>query len=173
LEIKGCNLNPGDILPDEDSVFFRVLRFNVSGDVRRQIQDFLTNPNSVLKKEDIHVQEGFFKPRRFVNGSYERGTSVDWSDCITPKSSIKNHTTRHKDSDFGIVNIIVKSIHNVIFANDDLQCEYDPVDSNQAHSLIIGFPDEIQAETEFELEFMTLRQQMSEISSWEIFPDFN
>lgn len=168
-----CNLKSGATLPKDNEVYYRIMRFHINSDVKELINKFKNDPNSMIKLEDIDVQEGFFDARRKLkNGSYERGKSVNWADCTTPELTAKNHNTRHQETDFGILSIKVESIHKIIFNSNSLRCEYNPIPKIIAHSLIIGFPTKEEADAELALEFLTLKQIMSEISQWVLFPEF-
>jgi len=167
---KGCYLEPGAMLPNIDFVFFRIMSFNVSYYVKKQIINHLQDPRNYPKIK-IDVQEGFFKPRRiYPDGSIERGTSVDWAACTMPETVVKNHNTKHNDENFGVLKIKVDGIHKIEFLEKFLLTEYNPQQKNLAHSLILGFPDEKEAENTCDEEFLTLRQQISEIAQWELFP---
>lgn len=166
----GCNLSSGEALPESDSVYFRVMAFNIPKNVKRQLKHHIRDPLSYPKAK-IEVQDGLFKPRRKMeNDMYEKGVSIDWAVCTIPENVVKNHNTKHPESVFGVMKIEVYSIHNIEFLMQNLNCEYDPKPLNSAHSLILGFPTKEQAETLYQLEFLTLRQQMSDISEWELFP---
>lgn len=172
---ENCDLDPGETLPQSagETVFYRVIRTDIRKSIRVQINEYLNDRSTLLKKEDIEVQQRLFPPRRLTeDGSSERGKSIDWTACIAAEESISNQTTEYPDSYFGLLEIRVDDIQLTTFLSRNLYCEYDPIPKNLAHSLIINYGT-MQEEIDHNLKFMELRQRMSEIATWHTFPEFS
>ena len=146
------------IIPSEDNVFYRVFA------------------ERIRRRHRIKVlSENYIPPKVFQNEDDDKGMSVDWAVFRSPNETLEDHGTKRPHDDFGVISMIVGKICN--FKDSKISVIHDPDTKNEAHSLISGFPSNIQRDSDPRLKLIqtNLRNYFSnpinEVSKWELYPN--
>lgn len=117
-------LSPEQI-SDEDELYYRGANYRVRP-----------------KHHTLVLNSGYIPPKIFENKTDQRGMSTDWSKLRTPLETQKDHGTERLDQDFGVIAINVDKIRST--KEFLLDAVHDPKTENQAHSILTGFPSDIE-----------------------------
>lgn len=146
-------------IPAEDEVSYRVFAERIRKNHRIKV-----------------ISEGYIPPKVFQNEDDERGMSVDWTELRNAQQTLVDHRTNRPNSDFGVISMHVGNIKK--FKESAIDVIHDPQTNNHAHSLVTGFPSNIQRELNPRSKMIqtSLRNFFSnpinKISKWALFPKF-